>query len=232
MLEPWARAMKSGLPPTARNARTGLLTPPGMAFCARAKSSLERSCFIEGRTRLRRLGSAVQQVESLLTLALLDLHLALDGARSLVDELDLMERIRRDSEGGSVRTAAGVAAVEHDLERRMGHDRGGGRPAAPRDRLVDLRLRARRDFDGLLPGLEVRADDLDDALAGLDVDAERGVAELLSVDAHLEVGRAGANDELALLAGERLAHHGDRSRVELEAGRDVLVALQRELEIV
>src|SRR5437899_6630917 len=31
--------MKSGVPPTARKARTGELTPPGITFWARAKSS-------------------------------------------------------------------------------------------------------------------------------------------------------------------------------------------------
>src|SRR6187551_3803699 len=36
---PSARAMKRGVPPTARNARTGELTPPGMTLCARSKSA-------------------------------------------------------------------------------------------------------------------------------------------------------------------------------------------------
>ncbi len=39
MREPFPREMKSGVPPTALNARTGLLTPPTMTFCARAKSA-------------------------------------------------------------------------------------------------------------------------------------------------------------------------------------------------
>src|SRR3712207_6672170 len=34
--------MNRGVPPTARKARTGELTPPGMTFCARANSSAER----------------------------------------------------------------------------------------------------------------------------------------------------------------------------------------------
>src|SRR5260221_9651074 len=38
MYGPWARAMKRGVPPTARNARTGEFTPPGMTFWARSKS--------------------------------------------------------------------------------------------------------------------------------------------------------------------------------------------------
>src|SRR5215831_1044643 len=38
---PWARAKKMGSPPTARKARTGELTPPGMLRRARAKSSLD-----------------------------------------------------------------------------------------------------------------------------------------------------------------------------------------------
>src|SRR6059036_3468133 len=39
---PFARAKKRGWPPTALKARTGLLTPPGMTFCARSKSRWER----------------------------------------------------------------------------------------------------------------------------------------------------------------------------------------------
>src|SRR5664280_3153848 len=39
MYAPSARAMKRGVPPTARKARTGELTPPGMTRWARAKSS-------------------------------------------------------------------------------------------------------------------------------------------------------------------------------------------------
>src|SRR5260370_2208305 len=39
MRAPSAFRMKSGVPPTARKARTGELTPPGINFCARAKSS-------------------------------------------------------------------------------------------------------------------------------------------------------------------------------------------------
>src|SRR2546428_537214 len=35
---PLPRTMKGGVPPTARNARTGELTPPGMVFCARANN--------------------------------------------------------------------------------------------------------------------------------------------------------------------------------------------------
>src|SRR5580765_4826942 len=38
MYGPAARAMKRGVPPTARNARTGEFTPPGMTFWARSKS--------------------------------------------------------------------------------------------------------------------------------------------------------------------------------------------------
>src|SRR5215475_7765390 len=37
--EPSPRSMKMGLPPTARNARTGEFTPPGITCCARLKSS-------------------------------------------------------------------------------------------------------------------------------------------------------------------------------------------------
>src|SRR5262245_16480344 len=36
MWAPSARAMKRGVPPTARKARTGELTPPGMTRCARS----------------------------------------------------------------------------------------------------------------------------------------------------------------------------------------------------
>src|SRR5690349_13120791 len=39
--------MKSGCPPTDRNARTGLLTPPGMTRCAAAKSLLDAVVFIK-----------------------------------------------------------------------------------------------------------------------------------------------------------------------------------------
>src|SRR2546429_2595082 len=40
--EPSARATKKGVPPTARNARTGEFTPPGNTAFARSKSSSER----------------------------------------------------------------------------------------------------------------------------------------------------------------------------------------------
>src|SRR3974390_2262318 len=39
--EPSARAMNTGVPPTARNARTGLFTPPGMILVARSNSEEE-----------------------------------------------------------------------------------------------------------------------------------------------------------------------------------------------
>ena len=38
--------MKGGVPPTLRKARTGELTPPGISFCARAKSASDRVRFI------------------------------------------------------------------------------------------------------------------------------------------------------------------------------------------
>src|SRR6266404_2918189 len=38
IFEPSARVTKNGSPPTFRKARTGEFTPPGMRFCARAKS--------------------------------------------------------------------------------------------------------------------------------------------------------------------------------------------------
>jgi hypothetical protein len=38
---PEPSAMKRGVPPTARNARTGLFTPPGVTSCARAKRSAD-----------------------------------------------------------------------------------------------------------------------------------------------------------------------------------------------
>src|SRR2546423_10874422 len=37
--DPFALSTKNGCPPTARNARTGEFTPPGMYFSASAKSS-------------------------------------------------------------------------------------------------------------------------------------------------------------------------------------------------
>src|SRR5260370_26718425 len=39
MREPWPCSMNGGVPPTARNARTGEFTPPGMISCARWKSA-------------------------------------------------------------------------------------------------------------------------------------------------------------------------------------------------
>jgi hypothetical protein len=42
MRAPLARAMKSGVPPTDLNARTGLSTPPGRMRDAAAKSRSER----------------------------------------------------------------------------------------------------------------------------------------------------------------------------------------------
>src|SRR4051812_549149 len=43
MREPSPRRMKSGSPPTERNARTGLLTPPGRRCIAPSMSLAERS---------------------------------------------------------------------------------------------------------------------------------------------------------------------------------------------
>src|SRR5437867_5281012 len=45
---PSPQTMNRGVPPTALNARTGELTPPGMTRCARANSSSER--VIESRS--------------------------------------------------------------------------------------------------------------------------------------------------------------------------------------
>src|SRR5688572_5028548 len=47
MYGPSARAMKRGVPPTARNARTGEFTPPGMTFWARSKSSRLRRVSVD-----------------------------------------------------------------------------------------------------------------------------------------------------------------------------------------
>ncbi len=41
MREPCPRAMKGGVPPTLRYARTGEFTPPGIDCCARSKSFFE-----------------------------------------------------------------------------------------------------------------------------------------------------------------------------------------------
>src|SRR6476619_1784672 len=52
---PCARCTKRGVPPTARKARTGELTPPGMRLRARSNSAALRSVFgfmgrqVEGR---------------------------------------------------------------------------------------------------------------------------------------------------------------------------------------
>src|SRR5499427_9150827 len=46
-VEPDARLMNSGDPPTDLNARTGLSTPPGSSCCAREKSLSERVVFME-----------------------------------------------------------------------------------------------------------------------------------------------------------------------------------------
>src|SRR5437762_8770108 len=61
MVDPSARAMKRGVPPTARKARTGELTPPGMTFWARAKSDsllMRLSVNMARSRRLAFLGSA------------------------------------------------------------------------------------------------------------------------------------------------------------------------------
>src|SRR5437868_6637976 len=61
MAEPSARAMKRGVPPTARKARTGELTPPGMTFWARAKSDsllMRLSMHLARSRRLAFLGPA------------------------------------------------------------------------------------------------------------------------------------------------------------------------------
>src|SRR5258706_1474441 len=44
--------MKMGSPPTARKARTGLLTPPGISCCASAKKTCERVSVRSVRVRL------------------------------------------------------------------------------------------------------------------------------------------------------------------------------------
>src|ERR671914_1332212 len=43
MYEPLPRSMNRGSPPTERNARTGLFTPPGIRLTARSMSRAERS---------------------------------------------------------------------------------------------------------------------------------------------------------------------------------------------
>ena len=48
MRQPLPRSMKRGTPPTDPNARTGLLTPPGITRLARLKSSFERSVLTVG----------------------------------------------------------------------------------------------------------------------------------------------------------------------------------------
>ena len=45
MYAPLPLFMNRGSPPTALNARTGLLTPPGITFCARANNFAERVTF-------------------------------------------------------------------------------------------------------------------------------------------------------------------------------------------
>src|ERR1035441_6327503 len=49
--EPSPRAMKSGYPPTARNARTGEFTPPGIFNSARRNSSSDFVCVMRSRPR-------------------------------------------------------------------------------------------------------------------------------------------------------------------------------------
>src|SRR3990170_6760526 len=46
IVDPFAFAMKRGVPPTERKARTGELTPPGITFCASRNSFLETVVFI------------------------------------------------------------------------------------------------------------------------------------------------------------------------------------------
>src|SRR3990167_4840100 len=43
---PWARCTKRGVPPTARKARTGEFTPPGISALARSNSSWLRSVMV------------------------------------------------------------------------------------------------------------------------------------------------------------------------------------------
>ncbi len=48
--DPSPRAMKSGCPPTLRNARTGEFTPPGIFSTARRNSSSDFVCVISIET--------------------------------------------------------------------------------------------------------------------------------------------------------------------------------------
>src|ERR1700748_3008102 len=56
MYAPSPRAMKRGVPPTARNARTGEFTPPGMTFWARSNS-----CSLVDTARASDFGRVVAQ---------------------------------------------------------------------------------------------------------------------------------------------------------------------------
>src|ERR1043166_1548125 len=46
MCEPLPRAIKTGSPPTERNALTGEFTPPGMSFCALSNRALDFEWFM------------------------------------------------------------------------------------------------------------------------------------------------------------------------------------------
>src|SRR6266516_3080947 len=50
---PSPRSTKRGVPPTARNARTGELTPPGIRPRARSNSSSDRDTRLDANRRLR-----------------------------------------------------------------------------------------------------------------------------------------------------------------------------------
>src|SRR5688572_24033434 len=62
---PSPRSMKSGAPPTARNARTGLFTPPGITFRASAKASVEccteREVLVESVTHLLQIAIGLKE---------------------------------------------------------------------------------------------------------------------------------------------------------------------------
>src|SRR6202795_1284644 len=127
---PWR--MKSGVPPTARKARTGELTPPGMTCCERSNSarlrSYMRTCpggiLEESRERQRgcaHIGSAEQGVDH-------RHHVSarLDGKRSVVDI---------DAADGDQRQAGNPFRLREIIKRRArGIGLGGGsKDAADRD---------------------------------------------------------------------------------------------------
>src|SRR5580692_7505437 len=101
MRDPSPRAMKGGVPPTLRNARTGELTPPGISFWARANRSSERERFMANSSFARN-QFLIEEVQ----------HDILQGAVKILEQAALQAEIRLSAsqqildEGPEARAAA------------------------------------------------------------------------------------------------------------------------------